>query len=243
MKITVIIPCYNEAKTIGKVIKDFPSEQLERNGFELDILVVDNNSTDSTSMIAAKSGARVLNEPKQGKGHAMHKGFSNLMPDTKFVVMIDGDGTYRSQEILRMVEPLHSGFCDVVMGSRLTGKIHHNAMRTFNRGGNWAYTHLVRLVFRVNVTDVLTGYFAWKRSTINRLAPQLKSSGFAIEMEMITKMARMGCRVYSVPISYHPRMGNSHLRPIHDGVHILHMFTSNLRWHAPYKEGSSKEET
>jgi glycosyltransferase involved in cell wall biosynthesis len=230
MKVTVIIPCFNEAKTITRVIKDFPREQLTHNGFELDVLVVDNNSTDKTAEYAEKAGARVIHEFRQGKGRAMHAGFSNLAPDTKIVVMIDGDGTYRSQEILRMIEPLHSGFCDVVMGSRLTGKMHEGAMRTFNRGGNWAYTHMVRLVYGVNVTDVLTGYFAWKRSTINRLAPQLKSSGFAIEMEMITKMAKMKCNVYSVPISYHPRTGKSNLRPIHDGLHILRAFGKNLRW-------------
>jgi dolichol-phosphate mannosyltransferase len=231
MKITVIIPCYNESKSIAKVIRDFPQKQLEHSGFELDVLVIDNNSTDKTAKFAEKAGARVIVEPKKGKGHAMRTGFANLRPDTEYVVMLDGDCTYRPQEILRMIEPLHSNFCDVVMGSRLSGKMTEGSMCTFNRGGNWLYTHMVRIVYRVNVTDVLTGYFAWKRTTIDKLAPHLKSPGFAIEMEMITKMARMGCGVYSVPISYHPRIGRqSDLNPIRDGVQIIKTFSASLRW-------------
>jgi len=235
MKITVIIPCYNEAKAITKVIKGFPKKELKHNGFDLDVLVIDNNCTDKTAELARKAGARVIEEPKKGKGNALHKGFANLKPDTDYVVMIDGDNTYKSQEIARMIEPIHSGFCDVVMGSRLTGKMHEGAMRRFNLAGNWLYTHLVRLVYRVNVTDVLTGYFAWNRKKIDRLAPQLKSSGFAIEMEMITKMAKMNFSVYSVPISYHPRTGKTNLRPIHDGYRILKQFGNSLGWQPSVK--------
>ena len=230
MKITVIIPCYNEAKSIATVINGFPKEQLKHHGYKLDVLVIDNNSTDDTAKRAAKAGARVIKEPSKGKGRALRTGFANLLPDTDYVVMIDGDNTYRSKEILRMVEPLQNNFCDVVMGSRLAGKVHHDAMRNFNRGGNWLYTHLVRIFFVVNVTDVLTGYFAWKRSVVDKLAPHLKSPGFSIEMEMITKMARMGFEIYSVPISYHPRTGHSQLRPIHDGVHILRTFWESMHW-------------
>lgn len=228
--VTVIIPCYNEAKSVARVIKNFPQKELRRHGYKLDILVVDNNSTDSTAKKALAAGARVVHEPLKGKGRAIRTGFANLQEETEYIVMIDGDNSYRSKEILRMLEPLRSNFCDVVMGSRLAGKIHHGSMRGVNRSGNWIYTHMVRLFYKVNVTDVLTGYFAWKRSVIKRLAPHLKSSGFAIEMEMITKMAKMGCHVYSVPISYHPRTGHSKLRPVHDGVHIVRAFGKSLRW-------------
>jgi hypothetical protein len=88
----------------------------------------------------------------------------------------------------------------------------------------------VRVFYRANVTDVLTGYFAWKKEVIDELHPYLVSQGFAIEMEMITKMARMGCEVYSVPISYHPRSGETNLRPFYDGYRILKMFFRNLPW-------------
>jgi dolichol-phosphate mannosyltransferase len=160
----------------------------------------------------------------------MRTGFSRLPKDTDYVIMLDGDDTYDPGEVLRMIEPLDSGFCDVVIGSRLGGKIHGDSMTLFNQMGNWIFTHLVRYVYRANVTDVLTGYFAWKKKSIDQLAPHLISDGFAIEMEMITKMARLKQDITSVPISYTQRSGESNLHPIRDGFRILFMFLRNLSW-------------
>jgi dolichol-phosphate hexosyltransferase len=229
-KVTVVIPCFNEALVIADVIKGFPRKQLTRHGYELEILVIDNNSSDGTAEVARKAGARVIVETNQGKGNAMRTGFYNISPDTSYVVMLDGDYTYRPEEITRMLEPLSSGFCNVVIGSRLGGRIQAGSMKPFNRMGNWIYSHLVRYAYQVNVTDVLTGYFAWNYEVIVDLRPHLKSDGFAIEMEMITKMARLGEEIYSVPISYHSRAGESSLRPIYDGLRILKMFFENLSW-------------
>jgi dolichol-phosphate hexosyltransferase len=229
-KITVLIPCYNEASGIAGVISGFPREALANYGYELDVLVIDNNSSDNTAEVAAAAGARVIHEAKQGKGNAIRTGFYSIDHTTDYVVMLDGDDTYRPEEILRLVEPIDSGFCRVVIGSRLGGKISHGSMRGFNRLGNWLFSHMVRYSYRVNVTDVLTGYFAWHREVIEALRPHLKSNGFAIEMEMITKMARLGEEIYSVPISYHARAGESSLSPIGDGTRILRMFVANLRW-------------
>lgn len=103
-------------------------------------------------------------------------------------------------------------------------------MPLFNLMGNKLFTTLVRMFYKVEVTDVLTGYFAWKREVIDELHPRLKSDGFAIEMEMITKMARMGYYLNSVPISYTERAGDSNLQPVSDGFRILKMFARNLRW-------------
>lgn len=229
-KITVIIPCYNEEGGIGKVIKSFPLEKIRHHGYLLDILIVDNNSTDRTAEIAKSFGARVIHEPKKGKGNAIRLGFYNISDDTDYVVMLDGDDTYRPEEILRLVEPLNSDFCDVVIGSRMSGRIIDGSMTTFNRFGNWIFSNLVRNLYRVNVTDVMTGYFAWKREAIIKLRPHLKSAGFAIEMEMFTKMARLKEEIYSVPISYHSRIGESNLHPIRDGFRILGMLLRNLIW-------------
>lgn len=229
-KITVLIPCYNEGGGIGAVIKSFPRARIEKHGFTLEIVVIDNNSSDSTAEVARENGATVLFEPQQGKGNAIRRGFNSISDDTDYVVMLDGDDTYRPEEILRLVEPLHSNFCSVVIGSRLGGKITEGSMTSFNRTGNWVFSHLVRYFFRVNVTDVLTGYFAWKREALVRLRPHLVSQGFAIEMEMVTKMAKLGEEIYSVPISYHSREGETNLRPIYDGTRILWMFTKNLFW-------------
>lgn len=229
-KIAVIIPCFNETKGIANVIKKFPHDRLIRFGYEIDIFVIDNNSTDDTAEVALAAGATVIHEPQKGKGNALRTGFSRLPSDIDYVAMLDGDDTYSPNELLRMVEPIHSGFAEVVIGSRLGGKIHGDSMKVFNRLGNWFFTHMVRLLYRVSVTDVLTGYFAWDKKKLDELYPHLVSDGFAIEMEMITKMARLGHDIASVPISYHQRAGESNLRPIHDGVRILKMLVKNYRW-------------
>lgn len=231
-KIAVVIPCHNEAASIAQVLNKFPREKLTKDLFQLYVYVVDNCSRDDTAAVASKAGAVVIHEPRKGKGHALRAGFRALAEDIDYVVMCDGDDTYSPEEILRMVEPLHSNFCDVVVGSRLGGRIQNSAMTTFNRFGNWLFTNAVRTVYRANVTDVLTGYFAWRKEVLDSLYPYLKSEGFAIEMEMVTKMARLGYQMTSVPISYHPRAGESHLRPLRDGARILKMFVRTLVWKA-----------
>lgn len=229
-KITVVIPCYNEEAGIAAVIKGFPRKTLLQYGYKLEVLVVDNNSSDRTAEVARAAGARVYHEPKQGKGNAIRAAFYHVSEDTDFVVMCDGDDTYKAHEILRLVEPLNSGFGDVIIGSRMGGKISEGSMKGFNRLGNWLFSFMVRAVYKVNVTDTLTGYFAWKREVIVQLRQHLQSTGFAIEMEMITKMARMKYDIYSVPITYEPRLGESSLRPIYDGSRILREFIRQLRW-------------
>jgi glycosyltransferase involved in cell wall biosynthesis len=229
-KITVLIPCYNEEEGIASVIDGFPRAQIERQGYTLDVVVIDNNSQDRTGEIARAHGATVLFEPKKGKGNAIRRGFYSIGEDTDYVVMLDGDNTYHPEEVLRLVELLDSGFCNVAIGSRLGGRVVEGSMHATNRIGNWVFSHLVRYFYRVNVTDVLTGYFAWKREAIERLRPHLRSEGFAIEMEMVTKMAKLGEDIYCVPITYAARAGDSHLRPFYDGSRILWMFTKNLFW-------------
>ncbi len=234
-KITVLIPCYNEEGGIGDVIKSFPTDHIHAKGYNFEIVVINNNSTDKTAEIARSHGATVLHQPKRGKGNAMRLGFRRVSKDTDFVVMLDGDTTYKPQEILRLIEPLDSRFSSVVIGSRLGGKILDGSMTTFNRFGNWVFSHLVRFVYKVNVTDVMTGYFAWSREAIERLEPHLESEGFALEMEMVTKMAKLGEEICSVPISYDKRAGTTNLRPIYDGTRILWMFTKNLAWRPTQK--------
>lgn len=229
-QIAVVIPCYNEAKGIAKVIKKFPHEKLAKYGFEIQVYVVDNNSKDNTAEVARRAGAIVILEKKKGKGNALRTGFASLPSKVDYVAMLDGDDTYSPEELLRMIEPLHNNFSDVVIGSRLGGKMTGDSMKLFNRLGNWVFTHLVRYIYRANVTDVLTGYFAWKKEALDKLYPHLVSDGFAIEMEMITKMAKLDMEITSVPISYAERAGESNLRPVHDGWRILKMLMRNLRW-------------
>ncbi|MBL7051606.1 MAG: glycosyltransferase [Nanoarchaeota archaeon] len=235
-KLTVMVPCYNEEKGIAKVISKIPREKLKGLGYNVEVLVIDNNSKDRTTEVAKKAGARVVFEGKQGKGHAIRKGVKSISTDTDLVVMLDGDDTYDPKEMLRLIEPLDSNFCDVVIGSRLSGKIKEGSMTMFNRTGNWLFTFLVRMFYHGNVTDVCTGYFAWKRPVLKELSKHLEANGFSIEMEMITKMAKMKFDIYSVPISYEHRAGDTALKPFGDGKKILHAWMKNLTWkpHAKY---------
>lgn len=231
-KVIVIIPCYNEEDGIGDVIKNFPMEDLLHQGYEAEIVVVDNNSKDKTSEIAASLGATVLYEPKKGKGNAIRTGFkyASECDRCNYIVMLDGDNTYHSKEILRLLEPLRSKFSNVVIGSRLGGRILMGSMKMTNRIGNRIFSRLVRTFYGVHVTDVLTGYFAWEFEALKKLRPHLKSGGFAIEMEMVTKMAHLGLEICSVPISYSARAGETNLNPFTDGIKILHTFFKNLFW-------------
>lgn len=237
--LAMVIPCYNESASIAAVINRFPRQELQRHGITLKIYVIDNNSTDNTAAIAKEAGATVFHERQKGKGNALRTGFRRLPKHIDYVAMLDGDNTYDPAEILRMIEPLRSDFCDVVIGSRLGGRIETAAMNRLNRLGNTLFTAMVRKLYGANVTDVLTGYFAWKKAALDELVPHITSAGFAIEMEMITKMARLGHQMTSVPISYDPRAGESHLRPLTDGSRILGMLLRNLGWRTMTMAGNA----
>lgn len=229
-KIIVIVPCFNESAGITSVLKSFPRRELSKLKWTVEVMVVDNNSTDNTGELAEKHGASVVTERQQGKGNALLTGLRQIPEDADYVVMLDGDNTYHPKEIFRMIEPLDTGFCDVILGSRIQGKMKSGSMNFTSRLGNWLFSFLVRQFYKVNVTDVLTGYFAWKKSSLDILLPHIKCTGFEVEMEMITKMAKLGLEIYSVPISYHPRLGRSKLNHFKDGAIIMGTFLNNLNW-------------
>lgn len=229
-KITILIPCHNEEKGIGSVIDGVPLRLLKKLGFKTEIIVINNNSTDRTAHIAQKRKTKVIIEEKKGKGNAIKAGFNAVSPDTKFIIMLDGDNTYKSREIPRLIEPLASDFCDVIIGSRLGGKMKKNSLKFKNRIANWGYTFLVRQFYQANITDVLSGYFAWKKEVIDKLIPHLEADGFEIEMEMITKMTKLGYEMYSVPITYDERQGHTKIEAVKDGIRILRVFFKNLLW-------------
>lgn len=237
-KITLMIPCYNEEASIGQLIDDIPVEKINKAGYKIEVLVIDNNSKDKTAEIAKSKGARVIPELNQGKGNAIRTGFQSLPKDVDYVVMLDGDNTYKPAEILRLIEPLESGFADVIVGSRLEGKMIGHAMSTSHRLANWIFTFITRkLYWNASITDTCTGYFAWTRKAIETLNGHIESKGFAIEAEMISKMARLKLRVFSVPITYAPRVGETHskLSPIKDALKIIFMLIKNRAW-KPKKE-------
>ncbi|HJT57665.1 MAG TPA: glycosyltransferase family 2 protein [Ktedonobacteraceae bacterium] len=232
-KITIVIPCHNEEQGIACVLDNIPYSILERHGFEISVIVIDNNSSDRTAEIASSKGAQVIFEPAKGKGKAIRKAFEYIDNDTSYVVMLDGDNTYDPGEIPRLIEPITNNFCDVVIGSRLGGKVTKKALKAQNRLANWLYTFLVRCFYGANVTDVLSGYFAWRADVILRMRDHLQSDGFSIEMEMVSKMMKLDCSIYSVPITYRIREGETKLESLKDGVRILFTFSRNLFWSPP----------
>lgn len=234
-KITILIPCHNEEQGIAGVLDNIPYRTLDKHGFETSVIVIDNNSSDRTREIAESKGAHVIFEQAKGKGNAIRKAFDCIDSDTNYVVMLDGDNTYDPREILRLIEPITNDFCDVVIGSRLGGKITKNAFKAQNRLANWIYTFLVRVFYGANVTDVLSGYFAWRADVILGMRDHLKSDGFSIEMEMVSKMVKLDYSIYSVPITYKIREGETKLDSIKDGFRILLTFSRNLFW-SPAKE-------
>ena len=229
-KLTVLIPCHNEEKGIGRVIDGIPTQMLKRLRLQTEVIVINNNSTDRTVEVAEARNVRVIHETQKGKGYAMMAGFHAVSTDTDYIVMMDGDNTYKSKEILRLIEPLINDFCHVVIGSRLGGKMRKNSLRFRNRVANWGYTFLVRYFYQANVTDVLSGYFAWRKEVIDDLKKYLDSEGFEIEMDMITKMKRLGYLMYSVPITYDEREGDTKIQAVSDGIRVLRTFFKNLNW-------------
>lgn len=235
-KVTILIPCHNEEQGIAKVMDRIPYQALEKHGFETQVIVIDNNSVDQTAEVARSKGARVIFELAKGKGNAMRKGFSCINSDTDYVIMLDGDNTYDAREMLRLLEPLANKFCDVVIGSRLGGKVTEKALKAQNRAANWVYTFLVRCFYQANVTDVLSGYFAWRADVVMDMREHLESNGFSIEMEMISKLVKLNYSIYSVPITYSVREGETKIAPLKDGLHILYTFSRNIFWSPAKKE-------
>ena len=229
--IYLFIPCLNEEDGIGKVIAGVPFKKLKKHGFTLKVLVVDNGSTDNTVAVAKKNGAEVLSEKRKGKGYAVQSAFKYLKnKKSDYVVMVDGDDTYKTSEIPRLIELLDSEFTDVVIGSRLKGNLLHGSFKSMNKYGDQAISLLIRRFYKnALVTDALSGFFVWKTSVVIDLQKYLVSGGFGIEMEMIAKTSKLGYKIHSVPITYDKRAGETKIK-ISDSLKILYAFFVYLFW-------------
>jgi glycosyltransferase involved in cell wall biosynthesis len=208
------IPCYNEEISIAKVIADFKRELPESY-----IIVVDNNSMDKTVHIARKYGAQVLYESKQGKGHAIKKGFSNIR--SKYTVMIDADNTYDPCEAKDLIKPLKDDKADVILGSRLKGKRENGSITQFNLFGNHILSLTASILFS-KVSDVCTGYWAFKKDVVDCILEEgIASSGFELEVEMFIKIYNNNFKIIESPINYKTRLDSPKLDSISDGWKIF----------------------
>jgi glycosyltransferase involved in cell wall biosynthesis len=205
MRIAVLIPAYNEAESIGKVIRDIPQGLVQA------VVVVNNASTDSTVEKAKDAGATVVDQPIRGYGNACLAGMRYLsslaeaeQPD--ILVFLDGDYSDFPGEMPALIEPITKGNCDMVIGSRVLGNREKGSLTPQQRFGNWLATRLLRLLYRARFSDL--GPFRairWKK--LLELEMQDKTYGWTVEMQ--AKAAKKKFLYAEIPVSYRKRIGKS----------------------------------
>lgn len=213
-KIAVLIPCYNESKTIEKVIKDYKKALPEA-----DIYVYDNNSKDGTDEIARKAGAIVRYEYKQGKGNVIRTMFREIEADC--YLMIDGDDTYPAENAREMCNLVLDGKADMVIGDRLSSTYFTENKRPFHNFGNRIVRWLINKLFKNNVKDIMTGYRAFSYQFVKGF-PVL-SKGFEIETEMTIHAVDKNFKLVEIPVTYRdrPEGSVSKLNTYSDGLKVL----------------------
>lgn len=199
MRVSVVIPTRNEAESIGRVLADLPSDLVT------EVIVVDSNSTDGTPKIAARMGARVISETRRGYGRACLTGIAAAnAPDV--VVFLDGDYSDRPAELPLLLAPILEGRADITIGSRMAGPRTPGAMPWHQWFGNWLAATLITRLYGVKITD-LGPFRAGRAEVLRALALEETTYGWAVEI--ILKGALHRFRIVEVPVSYHPRIGQS----------------------------------
>lgn len=226
-KIAILVPCYNESKTIEKVIKDF-----KRILPEADIYVYDNNSTDDTAEIAKKSGAIVRHEYRQGKGNVIRSMFRDIEADC--YLMVDGDDTYPAEDALKMVYLILDKGVDMVIGDRLSSTYFTENKRIFHNTGNRLVRFLINFLFHSSVSDIMTGYRAFSPLFVKSF-PVL-SKGFEIETEMTIHALDKNFLIEEIPVGYRDRPvgSESKLDTVPDGIRVLKTIASLFREYKPF---------
>lgn len=213
-KIAVLIPCYNEARTIEKVITDYKNVLPEA-----DIYVYDNNSSDGTDEIAKKAGAIVRYEYHQGKGNAIRAMFCDIVADC--YIMVDGDDTYPAECARQMVDLVLEKKADMVIGDRLSSTYFTENKRPFHNIGNTLVRACVNRLFKGSITDIMTGYRAFSPLFVK--AFPIVSQGFEIETEMSIFALDKNMHIESIPVLYRdrPQGSTSKLNTYKDGIKVL----------------------
>lgn len=224
-EIAVLLPCYNEAATIGQVVRDFRTALPEAR-----IYVYDNNSTDGTALTAMLAGATVVRERRQGKGHVVRRMFCDI--DADIYIMADGDGTYGPADAEELIRTLITERVDMVVGTRRG--VHDDAGRNGHAFGNRLFNGLYRVLFGNDFTDILSGYRAFSRRYVKSF-PAV-SAGFEIETEMSVHASRLKLPVCEIELDYGRRPEGSHskLSTFKDGFKILWMFAMLMKETRPF---------
>jgi len=224
-KIAILIPCYNEAQTIGKVVADFRAALPEAT-----VYVYDNNSADDTAAIARRAGAVVRHESRQGKGNVIRAMFREI--NAECYLMVDGDDTYPAEDARAMCDAVLQNGMDMVIGDRLSSTYFTENKRPFHNSGNVLVRQLVNRFFHGNITDIMTGYRAFSYIFVKSF-PVL-SKGFEIETEMTIHALDKNFRLCSLPVGYRdrPKGSESKLNTFSDGFKVL---MTILRLYKDYK--------
>ncbi len=225
--VAVLVPCYNEEVTIGKVVDDF-----HRALPGAEVWVYDNNSSDHTAQVAKEHGAHVRREPRQGKGNAVRQMLRDI--DADCYLMVDGDDTYPAEAAPDLVRPVLLGRADHVVGDRLSnGTYGAENKRQFHGFGNGLVRLLIRLLYGFDYKDVMTGYRAMSRP-FARTYPVL-SPGFELETELSIHAVDKGWRIEQVQVDYRdrPEGSESKLNTVSDGIKVLRMIASLFKDYRP----------
>jgi glycosyltransferase involved in cell wall biosynthesis len=224
-KIAILIPCHNEELTIAQVVSDFRSELPDA-----EVFVFDNNSTDRTVEHARTAGATVFAEPRQGKGFVVQSMFRRVESDV--YVMVDGDATYPAEAVRRLIEPILKDEADMVVGSRLHSGT-ASEFRSINRWANRMVLAVLNTMFRVKLTDILSGYRAFNRKFVKTIP--VFGGGFEIETELTIKAVARGFRIVEIPTALTARPHGSHskIRLFRDGFLILNTILALFRDYKP----------
>ncbi len=226
LKTAVLIPCYNEALTIQKVIRDFKRELPEA-----DIYVYDNNSSDGSADLAREAGAIVRHEYRQGKGNVLRSMFSDI--DADCYIMVDADDTYPAENAPEMERIILDGRADMVIGDRLNTTYFTENKRPFHDFGNRLVRWLVNVLFDGDLQDIMTGYRAMNRKFVKEYP--LLSKGFEVETEMSMFALDGNYLVKEIPVDYRDRPAGSEskLNTFADGFRVLKMILMLFRDYKP----------
>ena len=225
-KVAILLPCYNEALTIEKVVRDFRAELPDA-----DIWVYDNNSSDGSAELARTAGALVRRIPQQGKGHVVRRMFQEV--DADVYVMVDSDDTYPADEVHKLIQPVLDGEADMVNGDRLSSTYMQENKRPGHNFGNTLVCTLIRLLWGQRVNDVMTGYRAFSRLFV-KSCPVL-AQGFEIETEMTLHTIDKRMSLIEVPVQYRdrPEGSVSKLNTVSDGIRVLKTIFNLFRFYRP----------
>lgn len=226
-KVAVLVPCYDEAITIKKVVDDFRRELPNA-----DIYVYDNNSKDDTYKIAKDAGALVKKEFRQGKGHVVRSMFEQINAD--IYIMVDGDDTYPAKEVDKLLQPILNDEADIVIGDRLSnGSYFSENKRQFHDFGNVLVRNMINTIFRVQLKDIMSGYRVFNKAFVKTIP--ISSAGFQVETEMTIFALDKSFRITEIPIDFidRPEGSFSKLNTFSDGIKVIFEILNMFRHYKP----------